>query len=460
MTRRKKIILAVVIVLALAVAAVLFWLLRGGSSNEGAVYVQPVSDVNAAGNGLANRYGGIIETQQTENIEFDTSKQLNELLVNVGDSVSKGDPLFSYDTQSTQLQVQQAQLEIERMNTTISNNNAQIAQLQKDMNAAASADKPAFSAQILQLQAENAQTDYDIKSKQAEIDKLNASIASATVTAGIDGTVESIADLDQLLSGGITNPDGSASNTYITILAQGDYRVKGTVSEQNIYELSEGMPVIVRSRVDESQTWNGTITSIDTQAQSDNNMYYSSGESASNYAFYVDLERIDGLMLGQHVTIEMDYGQGTAKEGIWLSSGWITQQEDGTAYVWAAKSAGGRLEQRAVELGEYDGDLDEYQILSGLETSDYLAWPDVDCVAGAPTTTEIILSDDMLGDGALDNGMADGGMVDDGMTDGGTADDGMVDDGMADGGAADSDMAVGGTVQPRSAEDSAAASAG
>ena len=33
--------------------------------------------------------------------------------------------------------------------------------------------------------------------------------------------------------------------------------------------------------------------------------------------------------------------------------------------------------------------MDEYQIVSGLTTTDYLAWPDADCVPGASTTTEI-----------------------------------------------------------------------
>ena len=450
MTGKKKIILITGIVAVLAAAGVLAWvLLRGGSGGEGGVYVQPVSDVNAAGSPIANRYSSVIETQQTENVEFDSSKQLSELLVSEGQRVAAGDALFTYDTQSTQLEIQQAELEIERMNTTLSNNNDQIAQLQRDMNAASSADKPAYSAQILQLQAENAQTEYDIKSKQADIDRLNASLSSATVTAGMSGTVESIADLDQLLAGGIYNPDGTVSTTYITILADGDYRVKGTVSEQNIYELSQGMPVIVRSRVDENQTWSGTIASINTQTESDNNMYYSFGESASNYAFYVDLDSIDGLMLGQHVTIEMDYGQGQAKEGIWLSSGWITQQEDGSAYVWAAKSAGARLEQRSVELGEYDADLDVYQILSGLEESDYLAWPDVDCVPGASTTTELVLEDDWSDDGTVDGGTTDDGMsVDDGMAaDGDMAMDGAAGDAGAiepdDTGTASDSVAVG-----------------
>lgn len=402
MTRKKKTILAIIIVLILAAVAALIWFLRGNESgNSGSVYIQSVNDVNAAGISSVNRYSGVIETQKTDKVEFDTSKKLKEIYVNEGDRVAKGDALFSYDTESIELQIQQAQLSIEKLNTTVANDNEQITQLQKDMAAASSADKPSYSAQIQELQAEIAQTQYDIKTKQAEIDKLNNSISSATVTAKMDGTVESIADLDALIAGNITDSSGNQSNVYITILADGDLRVKGKTSEQNIQSLYQDMSVIVRSRVDQSITWTGTISSIDTQSSSDdsNNYYSSTGERASNYAFYVNLDSIDGLMLGQHVTIEPDYGQTTTKDGIWLSSGWITQNDDGTAYVWAAKSDGAKLEKRTVELGEYDSNLDEYQITSGLAASDYLAWPDVDCVVGASTTTEYVIdeSDDLDG---------------------------------------------------------------
>lgn len=404
MTRKKKIVLVVVIVIALAVAGLLVWLFHGRSSDTtGGVFVQSVNDVNAASTGLANRYSGVVETQKTEKVAFDTSKTLKELLVQEGQQVTKGTPLFTYDTQSIDLQIQQAELEIEKMNTTISNDQSQITQLEKDMKAASSADKPSYSAQIQDLQAEIAQTEYNVKSKQAEIDKLKASIDSATVTAGMDGTVESIADLNLLLSGGLTNSDGSQSNTYIEILASGDLRVKGKISEQTIQGIYQDMPVIVRSRVDPTQYWNGTISTIDTQASADSNVNYDSSDNrASKYAFYVNLESIDGLMLGQHVTIEPDHGQATVKDGIWLNSGWIVQEDDGSAYVWAAKEGGAKLEKRSVELGEYDSDLDEYQIVSGLANSDYLAWPDTDCVVGAATTTEHVFDDSEMG------GMGDG----------------------------------------------------
>ena len=57
----------------------------------------------------------------------------------------------------------------------------------------------------------------------------------------------------------------------MTILATGDYRVKGSIDEQNVYNLSVGQAVVVRSRVDETMTWTGTISAIDTESKIENN---------------------------------------------------------------------------------------------------------------------------------------------------------------------------------------------
>ena len=62
---------------------------------------------------------------------------------------------------------------------------------------------------------------------------------------------------------------------------------------------------------------------------------------SSNYAFYVKPESFDGLMLGQHVLIEIDNGQDTSinKTGIWLYSDFICK--DGKKnYVWAKNEDG------------------------------------------------------------------------------------------------------------------------
>ena len=81
----------------------------------------------------------------------------------------------------------------------------------------------------------------------------------------------------------------------------------------------------------------------------------------------------------------MDGGQETAKEGLWLYSYYITEDDEGS-FVWAANDKN-RLEKRYVELGEYDEDLGEYEILSGLTLDDYIAWPMAGLYEGVTTVT-------------------------------------------------------------------------
>jgi HlyD family secretion protein len=181
----------------------------------------------------------------------------------------------------------------------------------------------------------------------------------------------------------------------MTILADGNLRIRCKVSEQNIHEVSADVPVIVRSRVDTNITWGGTVSSVESQPTQDGSegMGESDDLAASNYNFYISLDESDGLMLGQHVTVEIDYGQDATKEGIWLDEGWVVH-DNGAAYVWATSREGGSLEQRTVMIGETDEDLGLVQIIQGLEDGDYLAWPDEGCRKGAPTTTEFVMYDE------------------------------------------------------------------
>lgn len=63
------------------------------------------------------------------------------------------------------------------------------------------------------------------------------------------------------------NPYDGSSQAFMTILATGEYRIKGKVNEQNITQIVEGAPAIIRSRVDENAVWKGTYTAVDTKIQ-------------------------------------------------------------------------------------------------------------------------------------------------------------------------------------------------
>ena len=381
--------LPVIIVLAiLAIAAIVVLVVLNVGPKGPAVYVQRVGDLQSDAGLSIGRFAGIVESQKVEKVRFDTAKTLGQIAVEPGQKVAQGDVLFSYNTEVMQLDVQSGQIEIEALQAQIATNNEQIRQLQADRNAVEGADRLAYDAQIQQLQSEINSVNYQIRTKQADLERLKKEIETAAVVSPVTGVVESVADP--------MNPDPNAPDVLVTVRNAGDLRVKGSVSEQNIGSIYTGQTVIVRSRVDASKTWKGTIGAIETgSAEKDEaEMYY--GEDASNrasfYAFYVELQSSEKLIMGQHVVIEPDVGQSVDKSGIWLPSGFIMQEGD-TYFVWA-RNARGRLQKQTVAVQRYDEAMDEYEITSGLTLEDYIAWPDANCEVGAKTTTEYVWNED------------------------------------------------------------------
>ncbi len=377
--------LPIIIAAALIVAAlVLFLVLRGGGSASGAVYVQSVRDLSG-GIGSVHQFSGVAESQKTEKIARDAQKTVKEIHVSAGDSVKKGDKLFSYDTELMQLDVQQAQLEIESLQSTINTANSQIAQYQRERQSVSGSERMAYDAQIQQLQAEVNSNTYQLKTKQADLDRLKQGLANADVLAPADGTIDKVGTIEEPLD---------AENTMVTLRNGGDLRIKGSVSEQNVMSIAVGDPVIVRSRVDKDVTWSGTIDSIDTgsaQQSEEGGMVMDGGSAdrASFYSFYVNLEDDSDIIMGQHVIIEPDYGQGAAKQGLWLPAGFIVDPESEQPFVWMANSRM-KLEKQSVTIGEYDPELDMFQITEGLDSDSLIAWPDENCVPGAKATTELV----------------------------------------------------------------------
>jgi len=322
--------------------------------------------------------------------------------------VEAGQKIVTYDTSDIQLQIDQANLEVESINNEIANYTAQIINQNTFYQSAEEAEKQYILSEIQNLQNSISQKQFDLESKELEIAKYKEQIKKSTVSTEVGGTVKEINEQ------GIDANGNSAP--FMTILQSGEYRVKGSIDEQNIWTLSEGMPVILRSRVDETKTWAGTIEKIDTDnPQQNNNNYYGEGEvvMASKYPFYVVLEDATGLILGQHLYIELNQGQEEEKEGIWLSSSYIVQEED-KAYVWASNSRN-RLEKRTVELGEYDETMDQYQILSGLTEEDYICWPMEGLYEGVVTVTNIeeqVWNPEVEDGATMDDMMMEDGMMD------------------------------------------------
>ena len=345
------------------------------------VYVEKVSRVMNQYSGVSNRYNGTVESQETYEINVDSSRTIGKIMVEEGDLVEEGQTLVTYDTSDLKMQIQQINLEIESINNDIDNYNKQIDMTAKEAEKLPVEERFTYETEIQSLRNSISQKQFDLESKKLEISKNQTQINNSSLVSKVSGVVKTINEKG-------TDEYGNAA-PFMTILQTGDYRIAGSIDEQNVWTISEGQQVLIRSRVDSERTWDGVITLIDTENPRQGNNNYMSSDSdtqtASKYPFYVELDSVDGLILGQHVYIELDLGQQETKEGLWLYGSYIVQ-DDGEPYVWAANDKE-RLEKRYVTLGEYDMEKDEYEILSGLTVSDYITWPMPGLYEGVVTVT-------------------------------------------------------------------------
>ena len=431
MGKSKKIIIGTVVgvtAAAVCVSGVLVWRhYSRGSDVDGVAYVMPIKDVNSAATTISDlQFSGVVEPQETKEVKLDTSKKVSSIVVQEGDHVNAGDPLFTYDVESMQLELQQGNVEIERMQNEIESNKQQISQLETEKKSASADDKLTYTTQIQSLQTDIAKSEYDIKTKKIELEKLQNTINNATVTAEIAGTVQSLKTTEQLQSDG--------TDVLMKIMSDGEFRVKCTISEQNVQSIYKDEAMVLHSRVDDS-SWTGTISEISTEADNsqNNNMYYGGSDemtTASKYPFYVTLDSSDGLMLGQHLLVSADTGadESIEKTGIWLYSDYV------------------QTEKREVEVGQTDDTMGDCEIKSGLSEDDMIAFPSDSYQEGMKTTTnpdEATPEDDGTDDTVDDNSNEDisygenGNPVDEGVIGGADNEAGMAGDG-ADGDTADS----------------------
>ena len=294
MKRRKKGFLIVLVVLLL-IGAVGFivWSVRNqdtGNAETNTVFVDSVSALTGLGStGVIQKFAGVVEPQETWNVENSSDRTIAEVYVKVGDTVKAGDQLFTYDTTEAEDSLIEGEIEIDRLNGDIAGYQSQIETLQADKAKAAAADQLDIETQIQTIQNQLRRAQYDLQKQQVTNANLEETIANSTVTSEIDGLVQSINDSDSA-----SYSYGDESNAYMTIIAVGDYRIRGTINEQNRDSLVEGSPVIVYSRANENEYWKGTLSEIDydNPIEETNSYSMSSSDSmtqSSNYPFYVEL---------------------------------------------------------------------------------------------------------------------------------------------------------------------------
>ena len=392
------------IISVMVLCAVMLGALCACGGDENAVPVQSVAMITGAGAaGTVNVYGGKVVSGETAKLKKDADKTVLEVLVQEGDMVREGDVLFSYDTEAMRLDLDKLYLEKESFEKTIAAARREISEIENERANAGSSQQLSYTLQISSREADIREAQYNMALKEKEIANMETAMENAEITSPISGRVMSVQDEDSADGMGDMGYMGEGTDdSFITVMDVSSYRVEGHINELNLGALMEGMRVLVRSRMDETQVWTGIVAGIDWENPVSNSQRYFYSDDMTNsskYPFYVTLDSTDGLILGQHIYIEPDYGQSDGGSGLMLPAFYINDAGE-NPWVWAANGRD-KLEKRDVVLGSYNEDLDEYEILAGLDESDYIAFPNESLSAGMAVSRydDTMFGGDMAYDG-------------------------------------------------------------
>ena len=333
----------------------------------------------------SDKFAGVVVSENAVEITRDSDKQISELYVSVGDTVRVNEKLFEYDTDTLSLTIDKQQLEMDKLTRQITDLNTQIKNLEKqikDLDSKIKKEKDkkvkaeyenqrsTLDLQLRSVKADHTQATYDKQTLQAEITYNKNMLKNAVVRSPIKGTIRAI------------NENGTP---YITIQQAGAFQVKGSLNELSLNAgIMEGVAVTILSRVDPTQFWTGVVTLVDYNAGSadeDNYGYGSDGMATStSYPFYITLDNTDGLLLGQHVYIQIS-AAAIADDLLRIPEGYVMdvamneETWETTGTVWSVNMETLTLTKTTVILGEYDPTYGTYVILDGVTDESYLADP-------------------------------------------------------------------------------------
>ncbi len=201
-----------------------------------------------------------------------------------------------------------------------------------------------------------------LQMRQSDLNKkkLEKDLEMSTVNSAVDGVVKNVSDPRK--------EDFSLSDPIIQVVSQDGWYIIGESKETMLPYLNEG-DLVSGLSYESGMTFEAEIREV-SHFPSTTTMQYEN-ENVSYYPFIAYLENTEGLHKDEYVEITIQT-EVSGEEGIYLDQAFI-KREDGKNYVMK-RGDDGTLTRQEVTLGRIVYEKN-YEIVSGLEKEDYIAFP-------------------------------------------------------------------------------------
>ena len=334
---------------------------------------------------------GEVAANNSSKVKIDPSKgEVKEVFVKNGDTVTAGQPLFSYVT-SQELTAQSAQYDAQAKSNSIGTAqsnasikwetyNRKLAHLNSLREKYNSNKDESLLDQIKSAEDEVAQSlsdansaDNEVRNAQIEAEKAQMTAQTEsdrmkydTVTADTAGTITAMnEDLPR------QSKAKKEEENFIEIMDKSKTFVKGNVSEFDREKLQVGQKVEVVDRKDPKKKWTGTVTQVGTltaEAAAGGNKQQQENPNQSKYPYKVELDKAEKMpLIGSHTYVNVIENAPEAGKIVVNKSYVFT--ENGKSYVWKVENK--KVKKQEVKTKALKGSLVE--ITEGLKMEDSIS---------------------------------------------------------------------------------------
>ena len=338
---------------------------------------------------------GEVVANNSSKVKIDPSKgEVKEVFVKNGDTVTQGQPLFSYVT-SQELTAQSAQYDAQAKANSIAaaqtsasikweTYNRKLANLNTLKNKYNSSKDESLLDQIKSAEDELAQALSDAKTADNEVTNAQIEAEKAQVTAQTESDRMKYDTVTADTAGTITSmnedlPTQSKAKkeeeTFIEIMDKSKTLIKGSVSEFDREKLSVGQRVDVVDRKDPKKRWSGTVTQVGTlttanAGNSNGGNKQQENPNQGKFPYTVELDQGgERPLVGSHSYVNVV--ENAPEAGKVVVNKAYTFSKNGKTYVW--KVEGKKVKMKEVKTKKVSDRLVE--ITEGLTMKDTISTP-------------------------------------------------------------------------------------
>lgn len=353
---RKSILIPLMIgVLLLAI----FWIIYEEKINV--VEVVPVSVLRDDWWKEYDLCQGKVTNSMSQEIEPRNGKQIEDIFVEVGQQVKMGDRLLSFDMEEEEINMELKKSEASKVELSLSKAKKKLADLNSETpveNEEEGYTKAQLASLIKSKKEEIEELEMEYRQLELEYESMKKQVEEGTVTATLDGVVQSI------------NVNGMQTGEPILIVTgEEKLYVEGMIDEFSYHSVTAGTEITAISW-DTGNTFQARITEIsDYPADQKNTLTSSQNPNVSYYPFKaVITDTLAEISAGE--TVHVHFGGVSSR--IFLPLAYI-RSENGKSYVYISRN-GKRLKRQEVTTGQslYNTVI---EITDGLEQDDCIAFP-------------------------------------------------------------------------------------